>query len=692
MLERLGTLSAARPRRTLIVLLALVVLAGIVGGPVAGRLESGGGFTPGSSESSRADQQFQRATGEDSTPGIVLLVRGPAADLQHRARSAADELAQVPGIARTSPAAVSADGAGMLVTGSIRASANEDDVADGTLTAFEGNRDVSVGGAAVSGLQLGDTISHDLARAEMLAFPLLFVLSLLFFRGRAALLPVVVGITTVLGTFLALTGINELHGLNVFALNLVIGLGIGLAIDYTLFLVTRFREELGNGTEPRAAVRATMRTAGRSVAFSAATVAGALATLTVFPLGFAQSMGIAGASVAVVAAMASLAVSPALLAIWGPKLLRKDVSAAAAHDRWHRIAHFVMRRPGIIAGVTAAVMLAIALPSLGVRWTPVDASVIPRDKSARVVSDAIERDFGGAGSTPVTVAVTAPSSDAGAVRAFAAEVRGLGHVRSVAAPTYLGSDTWRVTVAVPGDSAGRTAQDVVRAIRDLTPQFQTAVAGPAAEFVDQQRAISSRLLPAVLLLGALTFLVLWLMTGSVVLPAKAIVMNALTVGAALSPLIFVYQGGRFEHVLGYTSNGGVEPTDFLVTAALVFALSTDYGVFLLGRIKEARESGESDREAVAVGVARTGRVVTAAAILLAVAVGAFSTSSVSFIQQIGIATAIGVLLDAFVVRTLLVPSLMALLGKWNWWSPKPLRRLHGKAGISEPALQTPAAD
>jgi uncharacterized membrane protein YdfJ with MMPL/SSD domain len=190
------------------------------------------------------------------------------------------------------------------------------------------------------------------------------------------------------------------------------------------------------------------------------------------------------------------------------------------------------------------------------------------------------------------------------------------------------------------------------------------------------------------LLGALTFLVLWLMTGSIVLPAKAIVMNALTVGAALAPLLFIYQAGRLEDLLGYTSNGGVEPTDFLVTAAVVFALSTDYGVFLLGRIKEARDGGESEREAVAVGIARTGRVVTAAAILLAVAIGAFSTSSISFIQQIGIATATGVLLDAFVVRTLLVPSLMALLGKWNWWSPRPLRRLHGRIGISEAAPMT----
>jgi len=223
----------------------------------------------------------------------------------------------------------------------------------------------------------------------------------------------------------------------------------------------------------------------------------------------------------------------------------------------------------------------------------------------------------------------------------------------------------------------------VAEIRGEAGAYPVLVGGAAAEFVDQQDAIGSRLPVALGLLALLTFGVLWAMTGSVVLPLKAIVMNALTVGAALSPLLFVYQGGRFEDVLGYTSNGGVEPTDFLVTAALVFALSTDYGVFLLGRIKEARDSGETDREAVAIGVARTGRVVTAAAVLLAVAIGVFSTSSISFIQQIGIAAATGVLLDAFIVRTFLVPSLMALLGKWNWWSPRPLRHLHDRIGLSE---------
>ena len=685
MLQRLGSASAARPRRTLVIVFLAIVLAGAIGGPLAGKLDSDGGFATESSESARAAEQLEAATGRESSPGVVLLVNGAAGPaLERRAQAAADRLGAVPGIAESSVAGRSRAGDSALVTGVIGARHEDEAVADGAVAAFDGQRDVVVGGGAVAGAQIGDTVEEDLGRAELLAFPLLILLSLLFFRGRAALLPLVVGIGTVLGTFLVLTGINEVYGLSVFALNLVIGLGLGLAIDYTLFLVTRFREELGKGSSERDAIRTTMATAGRTVVFSSATVAAALATLTVFPLGFAQSMGIAGATVAVVAAVAALAISPALLALWGRKLLpKRDRGAAAAEDRWHRLAHAVMRRPGMVAAVTAALMLAVALPATGVNWTPVDSTVVPKDKSARVVADALERDFGGAGQTPVTVAIEAPPSDAAAVRAFAERVGAVDGVRSVAAPVDLGGGTWQLDASVPGDPAGDGAQEVVAGIRALDAGVAAAVTGPAAEFVDQQDIIASRLPAAILLLMALTFGVLWLMTGSIVLPIKAIVMNALTVGAALSPLLFIYQGGRFEDVLGYTSNGGIEPTDFLVTAALVFALSTDYGVFLLGRIKEARDNGATDREAVATGVARTGRVVTAASILLAVAIGVFSTSSISFIQQIGIATAVGVLLDAFIVRTFLVPSLMALLGKWNWWSPRPLRWLHDRVGLAE---------
>src|SRR4051795_11831136 len=341
-----------------------------------------------------------------------------------------------------------------------------------------------------------------------------------------------------------------------------------------------------------------------------------------------------------------------------------------------------MRRPGAVAVVTAAAMLAAAAPALGTHWSAIDGSVIPKDESARTVADALER-FGAGAKAPVVVAVSAPADARAELGAYAGRIRRLPGVGRVPAPRRLDADTWQIDALATGDPAGPAAQHAVKAIRRMPSRFDVRVGGDAAEFVDQQASIGARLPVALVLLVGLTMVVLWLMTGSVVLPVKAVVMNALTVGAALAPLTLIYQHGHLTGLLGYTPNGGVEPTDFLVTAAIVFALSTDYGVFLLGRIKEARDGGLPDREAVAEGLARTGRVVTAAAILMAVAIGAFSTSAIPFIQQIGVATATGVLIDAFVVRTLLVPSLMTLLGRWNWWSPAPLRRLHGRVDLRE---------
>jgi uncharacterized membrane protein YdfJ with MMPL/SSD domain len=370
-----------------------------------------------------------------------------------------------------------------------------------------------------------------------------------------------------------------------------------------------------------------------------------------------------------------------MFGLWGAKLVRKQRRRDDEQGRWYRLSHAVMRRPGAIALATGVVMLALAAPALRAQWTPVDSSVIPTDKSARTVADATETAFGGTGSSPLTIAVTTSgSAGASAVAAYADRVNALPGVVSPGTPVQLDATTWQLDVAAAGDPAGDDAQRLVDETRavDAGAGVHALVAGPAAEFVDQQSAIGSRLALALTLLVALTLIVLWLMTGSVVLPLKAVLMNTLTVAASLGALTFIYQDGRLSSLLGYTPNGGIEPTDFLVTATLIFALSTDYGVFLLGRIKEARDSGLDERESVAVGLQRTGAVVTAAAILMAVAIGAFSTSSISFIQQIGIATAFGVLVDAFVVRSLLVPALMGLLGRYNWWAPMPLRRLHDR--------------
>ncbi len=703
--RRIVSTIGAHPRRALLATLLFVVLAGFFGGPVAGALDSSGGFQPSDAESVTAIEDLAAATGTDPSPGIVLLVRGVdgAAPTDERLREVAAELGGVPGLASTVSAADAPPGAGLvadtgasaLVVGTLESAADGDVVAQDVLDTFDGTPDVVVGGSVVSFFQIGDTVGADLGRAETLAFPILVVLSLLFFGGRAAVLPLVVGITTVLGTFLALAGVNQVYGLSIFALNLVIGLGLGLAIDYTLFLVTRYREEVARQGATPAAIATTMATAGRTVAFSAATVAVALITLTVFPLGFLQSMGIAGAIVAVVAAIAALLVSPAVFGLWGARLLRRparsDTPEQERAGRWYRLSHAVMRRPGLVAGATMLVMLVLAAPALQVTWTPIDATVIPKGESSRLVADALESDFGGSADTPMIVALS--STDPAGVTSYADQVARLDGVVGVAEPLRLDADTWQLDVAVAGSPEGPTARRLVGEVRDLETSLESGagsavgarVAGPAADFVDQQAAIGSRLPLALALLVGLTLLVLWLMTGSVVLPVKAVLMNVLTVGAALGALVFVYQDGRLTGLLGYTPNGGIEPTDFLVATAVVFALSTDYGVFLLGRIKETRDAGVGERESVAVGLQRTGSVVTAAAILLAVAIGAFATSSISFIQQIGVATAVGVLVDAFLVRSLLVPALMGLLGKWNWWAPMPLRRLHDRIGFHEEA-------
>ncbi len=683
MLTSLASRISARPKRSLLIALVVVLVAGALGGPVAGALKDSGGFAPANSGSQIAVRQLERATGLEATPGVVLLVATPRGPRAAAARIAQlrRRLAHVAGVARTAaPAAVARDGRHVLVTATLTASADDHATATAVEGAFSGDRDVTVGGQQVANQQISSTVTSDLGRAELLAFPLLIILSLLFFRGRAALMPLAVGVATVLGTFLVLTGVNHVYGLSIFALNLVIGLGLGLAVDYTLFLVTRYREELAVRGPTAEAIAVTMARAGSTVLFSAATVACALATLTVFPQGFLKSMGIAGAIVAIVAALAALTITPALLGLWGAKLSRPG--AGADHrGRWYRLARAVMRRPGPVAIATAAVMIALALPALGTVWTPaIDNSTIPQGQSARTVADAVSRAFPRAGTSPVTVAVRAPASAGAAVRAYARRVGELDGVTGVDRARYLSHATWQLDATVAGDPAGPGAQRIVRQIRALPAPFATQVAGDAAAFVDQQAAIGSHLPMAIGLLAALTFLVLWLMTDSVILPLKALLMNALTVGASLAPLILIYQHGHLVKLLGYTPNGGVEPTDFVVAATVVFALSTDYGVFLLGRIKEARDADPGrgpavEREAVAAGLGATGRVVTAAAILLAVAIGAFSTSSISFIQQIGVATATGVLLDAFVVRSLLVPSLMALLGHWNWWSPRPVRAL-----------------
>ncbi len=683
---------ARHPRRALLGALAFLLVAVVVGGPIFGALDDADGFVARDAESTRAVEAVERATGTEASSGVVALVEPDAAVTsvagERRLREVGRALGAIPGVASVQgargPPLTSTDGRTAYLAATLDADADEEAVLSALEDRLGSLPGVTLGGSLLANEQLGTQISEDLGRAETFAFPLLLLLSFFFFRGwRAAALPLIVGVVTVFGTFLALRGINEITELSIFSLNLVIGLGLGLAIDYTLFLLTRYREELERSGPGPAAVRATMATAGRTVIYSAVTVAIALAALLVFPLGFLQSMGIGGAAVALIAAAASCVIAPALFSLWNVKLrARRSRSDGAA--RWYSVAQRVMARPGLVVVLTTVVMVALTLPALRAEWTPVDVTSVPQGLSARTVGDTLARDFPREQTNPALVTVEAGRDDRDAVNAFARRIAGASGVARVAEPRSLDDSTWQIDVTARGEATGEVARDAVAALRETDAPFGVLVGGEAADFIDQQDAIGSRL-PLVLgLLAVLTFAVLWLMTGSVVLPIKALVMNVLTVGSTLGLLTLVFQDGRFEGLLGYTANGGIEPTDFVVTATLVFALSTDYGVFLLGRIKEARDRGLPDREAVAVGLSQTGSVVTAAAILLAVAIGAFTTSSVLFIKQIGLGAALGVLIDAFVVRGLLVPALMAMLGKWNWWSPRPLRWLHERISVRDP--------
>jgi len=688
MFNRLASLAAAAPRRLAgLGLLALIVLA-VFGAPALGKLYAQDSFNDPGSQSSWAQTQIQNATGHDAYPKVLALVKAPpgSAAVAHAAAVLRADPA-VAGVTVPPPGTgsplVSRDGSQTLIPAVLRAGINQKTVVDRLTGDFRTDPQVALGGDAVTNRQTGQQAVKDLALAELIALPLLALLSVLIFRGIGAVLPLAVGAGAVLGTFAALRAINIVLPMSPFALDLVIGLGLGLAVDYSLLFASRFREELGHPGATRAgALAGTLNSAGRTVTFSAVTVAAAMACLMVFPQRFLVSMGIGGAAVALAAAAVTLVFLPPLLYLLAGRL-GKVHPAPEGTGRWHALARAVMRRPGLTAAGATLLMLLIAAPAARIHWTSIDATVLPTSQSSRVVSDTIAADFPGAGTSPLTIAVTAPASAGPALDAYAAQLRGTSGVHGVTPPADLGHDTWQITVGGSGRPASAQAQTLVANVRAVPAPYPAAVGGQPATLTDQHAAVARNLPVALTLLVALTVLVLWLMTGSVTLPVMAVLTNALTLAAATGIVVFAFQDGHLASLFGTTPQPGIEQTSYLVLAAIVFGLSTDYGVFLLTRIKEARQGGRSDSDAIALGIQRTGAIVSAAALLLAVALGAFLTAKVVFLKELGLGAAAAVLIDAFIVRTLLAPATMGLLGGAAWWSPRPLRRLHQRIGISE---------
>jgi uncharacterized membrane protein YdfJ with MMPL/SSD domain len=702
--NRLARLVTRRPRRVVGIAVLFVILSAVVGGPLPGLLDAGDDFDDPGSQSAAARRAIEHATGTTASPGVVALVPTPAGatspEGQQALADAASRLGRVPGVAQVvTPAEggatlVARDGSSAILPALLDASADEGDVVTGAEAAFAGT-DVVLGGGAVAQEQISGQVQDDLLRAELIALPLLLVLCLWIFRSPiAALLPVLVGASTVMVTFLVLRLVDAgLTDLSAFALNLVTGLGLGLAIDYSLLLVSRFREELGRGREPADAIGATLMTAGRTVVFSALTVSAALLALVVFPQRFLQSMGIAGAVVPLVAAAISLTLLAGVLALLGHRidaftprrLVRHEPSSATLHRTWwYRLAQGVLRRPGRVATATAVLLVLLGLPFLGARFIGVDASVLPSQHSSRQLEDTLRAEYERDASSPVLVAVEAGPQAATDVAAYRERLASVAGQAAVSPPRPL-DGAWRIDVYPSAPQLDASTKQLVRDLRAVHAPFPVMVGGQTARFLDQQDGLAERIPLALAILIGTTIVLLFLMTGSIVLPLKAVLMNALTVSATFGLLVLIFQDGNLTGLLDYEPQGALEATQPILLFAIAFALSTDYGTFLLGRIMEAHAAGSPDREAVAIGLARTGRIVTAAALLLTVAIGAFATSEIVFIKLIGVGAALAVVIDATIVRALLVPALMGLLGRWNWYAPRWLQRVHRRAGLHEHA-------
>jgi uncharacterized membrane protein YdfJ with MMPL/SSD domain len=684
-----------------LVAVLIVAAAAAAGASVADRLDPYAAEDP-STESVRADDLLERA-GVGAGVDVVALVDTPGGASAPQARARVGEVAHelradpdvrtVVTFEQGGRALVARDGRSTYVAASLHPGADENDVGERLIDRFEGRPGVTLGGFAVASPQVNEQVSEDLARAELLAFPLLFLLSFLFFRSVvAALLPLMVGGMAIALTFLGLRLGSELGSISVFALNVTTGLGLGLAIDYSLFIVSRYREELAKVGPGAEAIRRTLATAGRTVLFSSLTVAAALGSLLIFPQRFLYSMGIGGMMVAVLAGAVALLVLPAVLALLGtrvnalaPRRLQRAAEAdarPAQSGAWYRLSRAIMRRPGTIAVTAGAVLIAMGIPFLGIKLTAVDASVLPPSSSARQVDIALKRDFDVRRTTPITlVARTEPGP---ALDRYLDQVREVPGVLEVSPPRREG-DLTLIDAAPRNAALSDGSQEAVRDVRMLDPPFEVLSRGETATLVDLKESLVDHLPAALAILVGTTVLVLFLMTGSLVLPVKALLMNLLTMSATFGLLVLIFQDGRLEGLLDYTSQGALEATQPIFLFAVAFGLSTDYAVFLLARIKEARDAGASNDEAVAVGLERTGRIVTAAALLFSIAVGAFATSELIFIKELGIGTALAVLIDATIIRALLVPSLMHLLGDWNWWAPRPLARLHARIGLREGA-------
>jgi RND superfamily putative drug exporter len=711
-LARLGRFTVRRRRPVLIIGALLTVLVGVLGAGALNVLSLSRIDAPGSeSDQARTVLADQFETGPANFVLLVTARQGTVDDIAAEGRALTAELGAQQGVAEVgsywsrdgSPALRSEDGTAGLVLARVPGDVNEARARAGELaerfTATTETVRVEAGGQDVVFREIGAQARADFLRAELVVIPLVLVLLLLFYRRVVlAFVTLGIGVFAIFGTLAALRGVAAVTSVSTFAANIALVMGLALGVDYCLFIISRFREGLGRGDTVEQAVVGAVQTAGRTVLFSGITVATSLLALLLFPLSFLRSFGYAGAFVVLSAVVGALVILPAALAALGHRALPRRPKPPVETERgaWYRVATAVMRRPVVAGGLMLLVVLAVASPVLGLRFGMPDARILATDSAVRTTAEQIRTGFAQEETDALyLVAPDAGNADVAAYAAAVSEVDGIAQVDSSAgsfvdgARVAPGADRFAAAggtylAAVPANEAlAGDPADLVAAVRAVPAPFDLLIGGSPAEAVDWRDQMTERLPLVLALILVLTFLVLFLMTGSVVLPLKATVLNLLSIGVMFGVLVWVFQNGNLASLLGFTASGTLESSIPILMFCIVYGLSMDYEVFIVSRIREEYLRGKETTEAVAVGLQRSGPLVTVAAVILAASFAVYASGGVVYLKMIGVGMAVAVLVDALVIRGVLLPAFVRLAGRANWWAPAPLRRVHERFGISE---------
>ena len=697
MFMRLGSFIVGHRKSVLITYIIAILIAGGIGSLSFSRLDSGG-YSDLNSESAKA-ANYITDTFKVQDPVAILVVDAGTRSVDDpavvaEAAALEKEVAATKGIQRTlsywsagnalSLKASDGKAASLFIYADIENYDFDGYGAVGKIIAekFDGeykSLDVYAGGGAVVTDAINSKIKTDLLLAEGIAIPLTFILLAFVFGALvASAMPLVVGVGAILGSFFFTYLLTLATDVSVFALNLITGLGLGLGIDYALLIVNRFREEMHNGKSVEESAIITVGTAGKTVFYSGLTVMVTLSALLLFPLNFLKSFGYAGVVVTLFAIFGALIPLPALLAILGKRVdkgvTRKGGLTPKEDGRWAKTARLVMARPIPVVVASLSILIVMALPIANIAFAQVDSRVLPESNPAAISSAIIEERFASFEGSPIEVILPNGAGREDSLNSFLAQAKSVEGITRVSALEYAGEDI-RVQV-IPGTSS-RTldAERLIKELRALDKPDGLLVGGAAADFTDSQGGIARTLPWALGWIGIAVFILIFVFTGSIILPIKAVLLNGLSLVATLGVVTWIFIDGHLKWLVGdFTVTGTLDTGSVILVAVVVFGLSMDYELFLLSRIREEHLLGKSNIESVAVGLQRSARIITAAALLLAVVFAAFITSGVTSIKMLGFGVAFAVLLDATLVRALLVPALMRLFGERNWWAPKSLRR------------------